>query len=144
MRDYHAPVHGDRPNSTHQLDRSNGNGALSNANRNRLAGKPLLLEIADLPFFRRHYPTHFIWQIDASLLPQSKSGCIFRDAVDTKLLRQRIKEDVARLINCFRKINRSMSAFHPASKASAIKSGAAIAMHVQGLSDVFLPSRGRH
>ena len=144
VRHHHPAVRRDRRDRAHQLHRSNRHRSLADANRNRFSGEPLLLEIADLPFFRRHHAAHFVGQIDPSLLAQSKDSRVFCDAVDTQLFRQRIKENIARLVDRLRKVHWAVTAFHPASEAPAIKVGAPAAVHVEGLGNPFLPARRRH
>ena len=82
-----------------QLNRRNCYRSLPDADRNGFSRKPLLLEVADLPFFRRHDSADFLRQIDAGFLSQAKRGRVFGDALDPQLFRQRIEEDVAGLVN---------------------------------------------
>ncbi len=144
VRHNHAPIHRNGADRAHQLHRSDRHRALADAHRNRFPGEPLLLEIADLPFFRRHHAAHFVRQVDTSLLPQSKGGRVFCDAIDAKFFRQRIKENIAGLVNRFRQVDGAMASFHPATEAPAIERRAPIAMHVEGLRNPFLPPGRRH
>ncbi len=82
---------GDGANRPRQLDRRDRNRALTDAHGNRLARIPLLFEVADFPLFRRHHSGHFLRQIDAGFLPQSKHGGILRDAADSQPLSQRVE-----------------------------------------------------
>src|ERR1700692_1782985 len=133
MRDHHTSIRRNRPNGTHQLHRSDCNRALADAHRNRFSSKPFLLEVTNLPLFRRHYTAHFVGQIYPCLLSQPESGGVFCNPINTEFFRERVKENVARLINRLREIDLAMAGFNPASKTAAIESGSAIAMHVKGL-----------
>src|ERR1700688_643591 len=144
MRNHHATIHRDCANGAHQLNGSNRNSALTDAYRNRLPGKPLLLEVTNLPLFGRHDSADFVGQIYTCFLAQSESGGVFRNAIDAKFFRQRVKEDVARLINCLGEIDLAMPGFNPTSKAAAVESSSAVAMHVKWLGDTLLPTRSRH
>jgi hypothetical protein len=141
---YHAPIHRDGAHRAHQLYWRDRHCALADAHRNRLSGEPFLFEVADLPFFRGHHAAHFVGQVDAGLLAQSKGGCVFCDAIDAEFFRQCVKENIARLVNRFRQIDLAVAAFHPASEAPAIERCAPVAMHVEGLGNPFLPSGSRH
>src|ERR1700688_4308865 len=144
MRNHHATIHRDCANGAHQLNGSNRNSALADAYRNRLPGKPLLLEVTNLPLFGRHDSADFVGQIYTCFLAQSESGGVFRNAIDAKFFCQRVKDDVARLINRLGEIDLAMPGFHPASEASPVESSSAVAMHVKCLCDPLLPSSGRH
>src|ERR1700692_3274385 len=144
MRNHHATIHRDCANGAHQLNGSDRDGALADAYRNRLPGKPLLLEVTNLPLFGRHDSADFVGQIYTCFLAQSESSGVFCNPIDAKFFCQCVKEDVARLINCLGEIDLAMPSFNQASKPPAEKSAAAIAMHVKGLGDTLLPSGGRH
>ena len=117
---------------------------MPDAHRNRFSRKPFLFEVADLPFFRRHHSTDFVRQINPRLLSQAQHGRVFRDAVNAKFLRQRVEEYVAGLVDRFLNFDAAMATLHPASEATAIKSCAAVAVHVQRLRNPLLPAGDRH
>src|SRR6185369_5531484 len=140
VRNYHTSIHRDGADCAHQLHRCNSNCALTNAYRYCLSCKPLLLEVADLPLFRRHHAAHFVRQVNSALLSQAKCCGILCDAVDAKFFRERIKEDVAGLINRFGKIDCSVASFYPATEAPSIEGSAAVAVDMESLRNSLLPS----
>src|SRR6266851_7823481 len=90
MRAMHYSPAGDSTDRSRQLHRSHGHGALPNAYGNRFPGIPLLLEVADLPFFRGHHAADFLRKVDPGFLSESESGRILRNAPDAQPLRQRV------------------------------------------------------
>ena len=128
------------------MDRRGGDSALPDADGNSLAGVPLLLEVFDLPLFRRHDAADFIGKINAGLLSQAKGVGIFGDAADAQPLGQRIEEDVARLIDGFADTDDAMGRVlrnDPAFEKPSVEVPAAAAIHIQILRDAFLhPSHG--
>src|SRR5579871_4272524 len=82
MRHNHTAAHGYRADRAQELHWRDRDRALSDADRDCFAGEPLLLEIADLPLFRRHDAGDFVGKIDAGLLPQAEVGGVFRDTID--------------------------------------------------------------
>ncbi len=82
----HVGATGRRPGNASdgasQLDRSDCDRALANADRNCFPGIPFLLKVADLPLFRRHDASHFLRQIDAGLLSQTQCCSIVRNSVN--------------------------------------------------------------
>ncbi len=77
-----AAAHGDRGDRAHQLHRRDCHRALPDAHRNRFPGEPLLFEVPNLPLLRGHHSGHFVGQVNAGFLSQTKSGSVFGDAVD--------------------------------------------------------------
>ena len=144
MRHHHAAVHRDGGDSPHQLYRRGGHRPLSDAHRNGFAGKPLLLEVADLPLLRRHDARGLIRKINPGLLPQPERSRVLGDAVNAQLLGQGVKKDIARLEDRPRQIDFTVAGFHPASEPPAIERRTPIAVHIEGLRDPFLPARDRH
>jgi hypothetical protein len=141
----HQPaICADCTNRTRKLYRGCRDCPLSNSNRNRFARIPLLAEVSQLPRFRRHYTGNFLRQIDPSSLAQSKLCRVLRDSAYAQSLRQRVKVNVARLVNTFGKRDRSVSALQVAFEKSSVETRAASAMNLQVLRNAFLPSRHRH
>src|SRR5207248_1875745 len=106
---------------------------------NRLASKPLLPEVAQLPLLRRHYSRGFLWKVNPRLLPQSERGTVFCDPINPELICQRVKENITGLINSLGQINFAMSAFDPTAKAASVKFSTAIAVDVKSLGNTLLP-----
>ena len=103
-----------------------------------------MLEVADLPLFRRHHTGNFVRQVDAGFLAKSQSRGVFCDAVDAEFFRQRVEENIAGLVDRFFETHRSVAAFHPTAKTAAIEFSAPDAVHVKVLRNPLLPSGNRH
>src|SRR6185312_770023 len=97
MRPNHASIRSYRSNRARHLYRRCRDCTLANADGNRFSSEPLLVEVFELPLFRRHHAINFLRQINPALLPKSESGGPLRNLSDPEFLRQGVKEDVARL-----------------------------------------------
>src|SRR3954464_14901543 len=83
----------------HELNRCGRHCSLTDAYRDSFTGIPLLLEVLDLPFFRRHHAGRLLGKIDAGLLAESETHCIFRNASNTEFFAEGVEEDVTRLVD---------------------------------------------
>src|SRR5579871_5959232 len=136
-----------RAKRSSQLNRGGRNRALTDTDRDGFAGKPLLLEVPDLPLFRWHDTADFLRKIDAGFLTEAQHGRVLRDAFNPQLLRQGVEEDVARLVDAFVDVHHAMHLMtrgDPALEVASVELGAAIADHVHVLRDAFLQACGRH
>src|SRR5258708_24749083 len=123
---------GDGTNGARHLDGRCRHGPLSNAHGDRLPGKPFLLEVAGLPFFRWHDAADFLRQVNPGLLSQPEHGRVLGDTLDAQLFRQRIKENIAGLETSLCDVGdamRAMLGHYPALEIAAITRTAAAAVH---------------
>ncbi len=96
MRTAKDATGGDAAESTGQLQRRGGDGSLTDADRDDLAGVPLLVEVLHLPCGRGHGSGDLVRQVDAGLLREAERGGVAGDGVDAELVREGVEVGVAR------------------------------------------------
>ena len=120
--------------------------ALSDADRDRLAGIPLLfLGVQPLPLGRRDQPLDFVGQIDAALHAQAEQCRPLVDLVHAHHVGNGVEVDVARLLDCVPQVDRAMAALAPALEVVPVEAGAAAAVHLEvGRDHALLEPGERH
>ena len=147
MRTVHDSTAGDPPNGPGQLNWGHYNRPLPNPDGDRFPGVPLLFEVLDLPLFRRHHTADFLGKINSRFLAQAESCSVLCDALNAQLLRQRVEEDITRLINAPADLHRAVDTVlrcDPAFEVAAIERRATVADHPQVLRNAFLQACGGH
>src|SRR6476646_3719695 len=145
MRRIKNTAHSNSTDGASNLNGTNGHGALPDTHRDDLTRIPFLAEGLHLPLFRRHDAADLVGQIHSRFFANAHGACPFCDLFNAQALCERVKENVARLVNSLGHVNRAVSAlrivFHPALVIAAKEYSPALAVHFQVLRYAFLQAR---
>src|SRR5260370_32322506 len=94
-------AHGDPTDHARELERSRGDGALTGGHRNRFTGIPFAMKDTLDPFGGSHQPGHFPGETHSGLESEAELVSVVRKTVDAQAHSDVVKEDVARLEDCF-------------------------------------------
>ncbi len=95
VRALEGPAGGDSAERAGELQGRDGDGALADADRDHLAGVPLLMLRLELPGGGGHGAGDFVGKVDAGLLREPYRGGVPGDGVDAELFGEVVVEGVA-------------------------------------------------
>src|SRR5215472_6985317 len=125
MRVMPDPSQGHTTEGARELQRRHGQGPLANRYRRSLPRIPLLPEIPQLPFFRRHDTHGLVRQIDSCRLSQARKTGVPGNLIDSQLGAESVEVHIAGMNDPVVQRDGAVAGLDPASLIAAIKADAA-------------------